>query len=131
MIGDFNMNPFDAGMNLARGFNAMMARSCTKRRHRGYQGQKFEFYYNPMWSLLGDDSPGPPGTVYDMSNQGPYGWSMLDQVVLNYSLVSSFEGVEILTTAGAENLLDKHDRPDKKNLSDHLPIFVTLNGKTK
>jgi len=131
IIGDFNMNPYDTGMNLARGLNAMMARTCAKRRQRGYQKEKYEMYYNPMWSLLGDNSSGPPGTVYDMSNQGPYGWSMLDQVVMNYSLISYFSSVEILTKAGATELLDKHGRPDKKTLSDHLPILVTFDGKTK
>lgn len=131
IIGDFNMNPYDTGMNLARGLNAMMAKSCAKRRHRGYQNEKYEMYYNPMWSLLGDNSSGPPGTVYDMSNQGPYGWSMLDQVVINYSLITRFSGVEILTKAGETDLLDRNGRPNKKKLSDHLPILVTFDGETR
>jgi len=81
LLGDFNMNPYDRGMNLAAGLNAMMTRSCVAKGIRRHINQDYDFYYNPMWSLFGDNTKGPAGTVYDTSNQGPYGWSMLDQVI--------------------------------------------------
>lgn len=81
-----------------------------------------------MWSLLGDRSDGPPGTIYDTSSQGPYGWSMFDQVVLNHAIVSAFESVKILTLAGSKSLIDAKGRPDVTTGSNHLPIFVTLKG---
>lgn len=31
MMGDFNMNPYESGMNLAAGLNAMMTRTCVSR----------------------------------------------------------------------------------------------------
>lgn len=126
LIGDFNMNPYDRGMNLALGLNSMMTKACTERERRTFQGKEYDFYYNPMWSLLGDGSPGPAGTCYDTSNQGPYGWSMLDQVILNYSVVSGFEGVKILTHAGSHSLVDTKGRPNASEASDHLPILVEL-----
>lgn len=49
-----------------------------------------------MWSYLGDLSAGPPGTIYDRGGRGPYGWSMLDQVILSHSVVDLFGGVQIL-----------------------------------
>ena len=90
--------------------------------------QKYDFYYNPMWSLFGDGSDGPAGTVYDMSNQGPYGWSMLDQVIINHSIVHGFESVRILTHAGNNCLTDAKGRPDARKASDHLPLIIKLKG---
>lgn len=128
MMGDFNMNPYDRGMNLAAGLNAMMTRSCVSAGFRRHLNKTYEFYYNPMWSLFGDNTIGPPGTVYDTSNQGPYGWSMLDQVLINQSIVGFFEEVRILTHAGSVPLMDANGRPDSRNTSDHFPILVTMRG---
>lgn len=126
VIGDFNMNPYDTGMNLARGLNAMMAKSCIRKGQRTFLNKNYDFYYNPMWNLLGDETPGPPGTCYDTSNQGPYGWSMLDQVIVNHSMISAFEKVQIITKVGNHDLTDNLGRPDSKTASDHFPIMVEL-----
>lgn len=128
LLGDFNMNPFDQGMTLPAGLNAMMTRECVKPGTRRHLNKEYDFYYNPMWSLFGDLTDGPAGTVYDTSNQGPYGWNMLDQVVIHHSLVNIFEGVKIVTSAGDSSLMDKKGRPDTKNASDHFPILLTLRG---
>ncbi|TWU59730.1 Endonuclease/Exonuclease/phosphatase family protein [Rubripirellula tenax] len=130
LLGDFNMNPHDRGMNLAMGLNAMMTKECVKAGDRTFLGKQYEFYYNPMWSLQGDGSDGPAGTVYDTSSQGPYGWNMLDQVIVNHSIVDDFRGIEILTQAGPNRLTDARGRPDATSASDHLPIVVTLKGVT-
>ena len=126
LLGDFNMNPYDRGMTQAAGMNAMMTRACTKRGYRTYVKKSYDFYYNPMWSLLGDNTEGPAGTIYDMSSQGPYGWSMFDQVVMHHSVINLFEEVKIITEAGSESLMNKNEHPDKKVLSDHFPILVSL-----
>jgi exonuclease III len=128
VLGDFNMNPYDRGMTLAAGLNAMMTRSCVAPGVRQYLDQEYEFYYNPMWSLFGDNTAGPAGTVYDTSNQGPYGWSMLDQVLIHHSIVEMFDNVEIMTHAGELSLMNARGRPDSKNASDHFPILVSLRG---
>lgn len=130
LMGDFNMNPFESGMNLAAGLNAMMTRTCVKNGQRTFLGKQYDFYYNPMWGLLGDRSAGPAGTVYDTSNQGPYGWSMLDQVLVSHPLVSHFGDVQIITSAGSVSLIDSNGRPDKAAASDHLPILTVLKGDT-
>jgi exonuclease III len=128
LMGDFNMNPFDSGMNLAAGMNAMMTRACVKNGQRTFLEKQYDFYYNPMWGLLGDRSAGPAGTVYDTSNQGPYGWSMLDQVLISHALVSQFDEVQIITKAGSVSLVDADSRPNNAIASDHLPILVVLKG---
>jgi len=126
LLGDFNLNPFDESMNLAMIFNAMMTKSCTSTGVRRFGGKDYDFFYNPMWGLLGDKVPGPPGTAYDRSGRGPYGWSMPDQVILHHALIPEYVDVEILDRAGALSLVDKMGRPDKNNASDHLPIIVSL-----
>lgn len=126
LLGDFNMNPYDKGMNLASCLNAMMTKACTKRGSRRHIGKSYDFYYNPMWNLFGDDTDGPSGTTYDISNQGPYGWSMLDQVIVNHSIVGLFRKVKIITDTGERTLMDGNGHPDKVNVSDHFPILVSL-----
>jgi exonuclease III len=126
ILGDFNMNPYERGMNLAAGLNAMMTKKCVQSGTRRHLGEDFDLYYNPMWSLFGDIPDGPAGTVYDTSSQGPYGWSMLDQVLLNYSVVGLFADVTILTASGPYSLMDTNGRPDSQNASDHFPIMLTL-----
>ncbi len=128
LLGDFNMNPYDRPMNLAAGLNAMMTRACAAKASRRHLEKDYDFYYNPMWSLLGDNTKGPAGTVYDTSNQGPYGWSMFDQVILHHSVIPFFQNVEIITEAGEYSLMDKNGHPDTKNASDHFPISVDFNG---
>ena len=128
MLGDFNMNPFDRPMTLAAGLNAMMTKACAAKGSRIHNEKDYDFYYNPMWSLLGDNTRGPAGTVYDTSNQGLYGWSMFDQVILHHSVIPFFNKVEILTGAGEYSFVNKNGRPDTKNASDHFPIIVDFNG---
>lgn len=130
VMGDFNMNPFDRGMNLAAGLNAMMTKACTSAGTRRHLDKDYDLYYNPMWSFLGDLSDGPPGTIYDTSRRGPYGWSMLDQVILSHSVVGLFGGVQIITSTGANSLLDGKGRPDSRNASDHLPLMLELRDES-
>ncbi len=129
LLGDFNMNPYDTGLNLAAGLNVMMTKSCVERGCRKHIGREYDFYYNPMWSLFGDNTDGPAGTVYDTSNQGSYGWSMLDQVIVNHPIVELFQNVEILTEAGTESLMNSKGHPDAKNASDYFPILVNSRGE--
>jgi endonuclease/exonuclease/phosphatase (EEP) superfamily protein YafD len=129
LLGDFNMNPYDRGMNLPQGMNAMMTRSCIERGSRRFLDKDYDFYYNPMWGLFGDGTAGPAGTVYDVSGQGPYGWSMFDQVVIHHSIVNLFRNVQILTEAGTETLMNKKGHPDAKKASDHFPILVNFCGE--
>jgi exonuclease III len=130
VMGDFNMNPFDRGMNLAAGLNAMMTKACASVGTRRHLDKDYDLYYNPMWSLLGDLSDGPPGTIYNTSRRGPYGWSMLDQVILSHSVVGLFGGVRIITTTDANSLLDRNGRPDSRNASDHLPVMLELRDES-
>jgi exonuclease III len=126
LLGDFNMNPYDKAMNLAAELNAMMTKSCVEKGLRRHIDQDYDFYYNPMWSLFGDNTNGPAGTIYNTSSQGHYGWSMLDQVLINHSIVNLFQNVKILTEAGTQSLMDGKGRPNSNIASDHFPILVNF-----
>jgi len=128
ILGDFNMNPFDQAMHIATGMNAMMtSKSVEKSRSRILQKRSYPFFYNPMWNLFGDRTPGPAGTFYHQSpSSGMYGWNMLDQVLIRPDAIKWFYNVEILTSAGNKLLQNRQERPDKRNASDHFPIHVTL-----
>jgi len=126
LLGDFNMNPYDRAMNLASGLNAMSTKECVQAKVRTHMGEKYDFYYNPMWNLLGDDTSGPAGTIYDTSNQGSYGWSTFDQVLFHHSTLEYYQDVEILTEVDGLALTNQHGRPNSDEFSDHFPLLISL-----
>ncbi len=130
VIGDFNMNPFEAGMVDASGFHAVMDRTTALQENRTVKSQEYPFFYNPMWNYLGDISDFTPGTYfYRQGNKVVYFWNMFDQVLLRPALLPYFtdDSVRIITSYGTTSLLDSNQRPDKQLYSDHLPILLTLN----
>jgi hypothetical protein len=129
VVGDLNMNPFEAGVVGAGGFHAAMSRAEALREHRTVGGQRYQFFYNPMWGCFGEQDETPAGTYfYDSSEHVNYYWNMFDQVLLRPSMVDRFlrEGVEIVTRAGTVSLLSSSGRPDKSVSSDHLPILFRV-----
>jgi len=128
VLGDLNMNPFEAGMVGARGgLHAVMSRSIAERETRTVQNEKYRFFYNPMWNHMGDGS-GVGGTFYYESAEAVcYFWNMFDQVLLRPELLKGFspEQVRIVTEIGGVSLL-AGGRPNAKVASDHLPVVVEL-----
>ncbi len=129
VVGDLNMNPFEAGVVGAGGFHATMARAEALRGHRTVSGQQYPFFYNPMWGCFGERDDTPAGTYfYDSGEHVSYYWNMFDQVLLRPSLVDrlSAGGIEVVTRAGAVPLLSANGRPDRSVGSDHLPVLFGL-----
>jgi hypothetical protein len=129
VVGDLNMNPFEAGVVGAGGFHATMARAQARQGQRTVSGQRYPFFYNPMWGCFGERNATPAGTYfYDSSEHVSYYWNMFDQVLLRPGLVDllSRDGVEIVSRAGVVSLLSASGRPDKSVGSDHLPILFGL-----
>ena len=124
------MNPFEEGLVAADGLHAVMDRYTALKGQRTVQGETRKFFYNPMWSLLGDLSNGPPGTYhYSNSGQVCFFWNAFDQVLLRPSLLDCFSdnSIKVITEFNGTNLLSTTGKPDNRNFSDHLPIFVHLN----
>jgi len=130
IVGDLNMNPFEAGVVGAEGLHAVMARSIAQKGSRNVSDEERFFFYNPMWSHFGDFPSPPPGTYfYNSGKQVNYYWNMFDQVMIRPDLLEYFhdERLQILTSAGSTHLLNTSGRPDRQVASDHLPIMFELN----
>lgn len=129
VLGDFNMNPFEQGLVAAEALHAVMDRRTARKCERTVQKQRRKFFFNPMWSRLGDASDGPPGTYYYVrSSQVCFFWNTFDQVLLRPSLLPACEDrdIEVMTSIGDHSLLRGDGRPDARRYSDHLPLFVRL-----
>ena len=127
LIGDMNLNPFDDMLMSSEGLHAISSLNEAKRGSRQVLRQERPYFYNPMWSHLGDRPIEPSGTYFwEKGSAMGYGWNMLDQTLFRPSVMDLYEDfeVEILTHAGDNSLVDVRGRPDSKSASDHLPIRI-------
>ena len=129
VIGDLNMDPFEPGVTSSETLHAVMDRRVALREARQVQGQRRSLFYNPMWSRLGDGTPGPPGTYYRAAS-GPLSnyWYTLDQVLIRPGLLANFkdENLVVLTQAGPIDLLSETGIPNTAIASDHLPLLFKI-----
>ena len=128
LVGDLNMNPFEVGMVGAQGLHAVMDRTVVQKSKRIVQDVAYNYFYNPMWSLMGDASVGPPGTYYYYKSEPVlYFWNMFDQVLIRSELLERFknESLTILDSDGIVNFRKANGIPDP-TISDHLPILFKL-----
>jgi hypothetical protein len=129
LLGDLNVNPFEAGVVASSGLHAVATRDIASKGDRMVQGKRHTFFYNPMWKYCGDRHADSPGTYYyDNAEPLSYFWNTFDQVLIRPDLLSGFEtdGLRVLTRAGQVDLVDSRGRPDKKRLSDHLPVLLNI-----
>lgn len=127
VIGDLNMNPFEAGIVGADGLHAVMTQSIARKLSRKVQGKERPFFYNPMWGRMGDSSVGAPGTYYYAgSSYVSYFWNTFDQVLLRPTLLDFFsqDDLRVISQIGDNNLMRKNGI--SSSYSDHLPIIVKL-----
>lgn len=125
VIGDMNMNPFEAGVVGSEGFHAIADRRIAARGSRIVHGESRTFFYNPMWSAFGDRGSSPPGTYfYDAGGEVNYYWNVFDQVLVRPALLDALpqDGVRVVWELGGLSLLDRNGRPAQRPGSDHLPI---------
>jgi hypothetical protein len=128
LVGDFNMNPFEAGLVAAGGIHGVMARETAAKKERTVQGEQYPFFYNPTWSLFGDIPSGPPGTIYyEKAEDVCLFWGLFDQVLIRPDLLESFDtsSLRVVTEAKGQKLVCEKGRPTKA-LSDHLPLVFSV-----
>jgi hypothetical protein len=92
-------------------------------------GDSILMFYNPMWSLFGDWSPGPAGTYYySNSEHRVFFWNIFDQVLIRPDLLDRFsnEELKVLDSDGNVSFLSPRGVPNVKLGSDHLPILFKL-----
>jgi hypothetical protein len=129
VVGDLNVNPFENPVAWAGALHAVMSRDLITRMRgeREIRATEYQFFYNPMWSVLGDRTPGPPGTYYRASSESVnYFWNTYDQVLLRPGLMGDLRDVIVPTTDGVSGLLTRNGLPDSTAGSDHLPLVFTL-----
>lgn len=134
VVGDFNRSPFEVGVFGLKHLNAEPTRLMAQSRVRLEDGQKFPYFYNPMWNLFGDATRGPAGTYFFQNYQSTrIAWNMFDQVLLRPELLPFFsvDSLKILDGDGVDSFLTRdtkipRGRP-KNPWSDHLPILFDLN----
>lgn len=128
VVGDFNMNPFDEGMVSALSFNAVMCANIAYKESRKIFGEERKFYYNPMWHLMGNHFKLCKGTFYYTTETDSFYWYTYDQVILRPSMIEKFDmnELKILDNINEKSLLTESYIPDKKRISDHLPIIFKL-----
>ncbi|MDY6786328.1 MAG: hypothetical protein SW833_28050, partial [Cyanobacteriota bacterium] len=130
VIGDFNMNPFEASMIGADGFHAVMTQKIARKVSRTVSQKEKLYFYNPMWGRMGDfSSADPPGSYY-YQNSGyfSYFWNTFDQVLLRPNLLDFFshDDLSIIPEIVNKSLLNDNKIIDKKHFSDHLPVKIKL-----
>src|SRR5579864_629640 len=87
LVGDLNMNPFDPGMTIVSALHATMSQAIADRPDRMWRKKRYRRFYNPMWGLFGDRTPGPCGSHYwESSIPSNQHWHLFDQVLLRPSL---------------------------------------------
>lgn len=125
VIGDLNMDPYDEGMLSANGLHAVMDKHTANEIRRTVYGEEFEYFYNPMWSRLGDDSVGPPGTFYyRKSGVVSRFWNTFDQILLRPELIQYYRPnlLKVIDSINGTSLI-KENKIDR-DVSDHLPIMI-------
>jgi hypothetical protein len=127
LVGDFNMHPYDPGMTSVTGIHGLMTSKLAQLPDRIHRKKARRRFYNPMWGLFGDRTNGPAGSHYWRATvlHNPY-WEMLDQVLLRPELIKTLRSLCILDHDGDHSLVAADGAPDKKYLSDHLPILCQL-----
>lgn len=126
VFGDFNMNPFDAGMYFANAMNSVPCKYLAQSSPRNINGREHSYFYNPSWNLLGDRNEVPGSYYYGGGKYSKMHWNTLDQLIVRPDLSGRLVvgSLRILTSAGGENLLSPKRRP---RLSDHFPMFFSMN----
>lgn len=129
LVGDLNMNPFDKGIINGATINGVSSKSVALENSRRIQKKEYHFFYNPMWNLFGDNTPGPPGTYYYRAQYESYYWHMYDQVLIRPGLAERFDNsnLRILDFDGENCLITQKGLPNKHTYSDHLPIMFSIN----
>lgn len=126
VIGDFNLNPFETGIVSSESFHAVMDRRLATTGSRTVQGRKQPFFFNPMWSLYGQDQNGALGSYYYKSSSSvELFWHCLDQALVRPALLSRI-GPQPVKFVTAINGIAIFSPGKGSKISDHLPLLLTV-----
>ena len=127
IVGDLNINPYEAGCIEAPSFHGIPVYEESIRKSRVIADEEFRMFYNPMWNFLGDFEK-PYGTYYygGSTIDNTY-WHIYDQVLIRPSLRKRFvaQSLKIILKVSTTDLLNEKGHPND-NISDHLPILFEI-----
>jgi len=130
IFGDFNMNPFEPGMVELSAFNATLSEIEAKKISKKFHYRDYNYFYNPMWSFLGDRNylsgeMKQPGSYY--YSKSPY-WNMYDKVIMRPEIIDIFDfsSIRIIDSLGNDKLVDDNFIIKKDKYSDHLPLSFKI-----
>jgi len=140
LIGDFNHNPFENDLsdpNMINGVGCKILISTLTT--NPLSKIDLNFWYNPMWNLMGDfdfrtNGNRVTGSYFRYTEDETPIWNLLDGFLLRPSLMDkvNYNLTEILSSTTKTKFLKpftirKDESLIKDDLSDHLPIKLTLN----
>lgn len=126
ILGDFNLSPFDRGLNHPQLLLGAMDKRKARRLAAPRAKTRDAAFYNPMWSRLGDETPGPPGTYYRANGSHIDAfYYTFDQILVRPEALDYFGGLQIPTKLGGQLLTSDNDIPIQR-ISDHLPIIFDV-----
>lgn len=129
IFGDFNLNPYEDAMIQLTGCNAVSSKDVAMKIGRkgwGEEGDRFLYYYNPMWNFLGDANSICGTYYYDKTSDHSRYWNTFDQFVVSPELIKDIDDIEIIKEVGKIKLADEKGVP---KISDHYPLYFKLGGK--
>jgi hypothetical protein len=145
IVGDFNMNPFDAGMVQPSCFFTHHNREMIDVDEKKYQTINEKLYYNPCWSLLGDFAADKSydrgkrtgGSIFFKEQKSkPLHWYLIDQIILRKPLIEEFDS-KYLKIVEKDYLVEEVLKPKIKvggvlqPKLDHLPLRFSFTFKAK
>lgn len=128
VMGDFNVNPFEASMVNVDTLYALSSKNIVKKISRIVNGELYNMFYNPMWNKLGDEN-GNGSYYYNSSQITNYYWNILDQFIVRPEIADkvNIKNIKIVTSIDDYSLKNKSGLP-KREISDHFPLYFKLEG---
>ena len=138
VVGDFNINPFESGMISPIGFNATLAQNIALNGPRLFMNKSYEYFYNPLWSSMGDiiyNNGGVklPGSYFFQNNDDvtQVYWNVFDNILIRPNLINEVDlsAISFIEQAGGHNLIVRAGNDytiNSSNYSDHLPLKFTI-----
>lgn len=138
LVGDFNQNPYESDLCDLPMINAEQNRAIigmfSPNPVYKQKDFNFDFWYNPMWNLLGDHGGSSAknrvtGTYFRYAEDERQMWHLFDGFILRPELMGcvDFSELSIITGTSTVNFLkslitSKYESLIREDISDHLPV---------
>ena len=125
VMGDLNANPYDCELLQPDSFNAVLFKDVIRHDDTGsFAGKTYPRLYNPTIHFISEEGK-MYGSYYRLaSSEANPIWNCPDQALFSANLADKVVGYRYLRSAGDHSLMAEV-RPNR-NISDHLPLLVSL-----